>query len=76
MNSLFLRLGKNDFIKGLIVSAGCAILGVIQPAIAAGTVLDLAVLKGAGSAGLAAGIVYLTKNLFTNSQGKIGPEPK
>ena len=74
MNSIFLRLAKNDFIKGLIVSVVGATLGVIQPAIAAGTVLDPTVFRGALQLGLGAGVAYLTKNLFTNSQGKIGPE--
>lgn len=74
MNSLFLRLGKNDFIKGLIVAAVGASLGVIYPAIAAGTVLDATVLQGASHAGVVAGMAYLTKNLFTNSNGQIGPE--
>ena len=74
MNSMFLRLAKNDFIKGLIVAMVGAALGVIIPAVKAGTVLDLSVLQGAAQLGIGAGIAYLTKNLFTNSEGKIGPE--
>jgi hypothetical protein len=74
MNSMFLRLAKNDFIKGLIVAIVGAALGAIQPVIAAGTVLDLSVLQGAAQLGIGAGIAYLTKNLFTNSDGKIGRE--
>ena len=76
MNSLFLRLGKSDLVKGLIVACIGAALGVIQPAIAAGTIVDESVLKGAAMAAASAGLAYLMKNLFTNSQGKIGPEGK
>jgi len=73
--SKFLKLGKSDFVKGLIVTALGAALGVITPAVTAGTLLNIAVLQGAGQAGLVAGLAYLTKNLFTNSQGDIKPEP-
>jgi len=73
--SEFLKLGKNDFVKGLIVAALGAALGVITPAVAAGTILNVTVLQGAGQAGLVAGLAYLTKNLFTNSQGEIKSEP-
>jgi len=73
--SEFLKLGKNDFVKGLIVAALGAALGVITPAVAAGTILSVTVLQGAGQAGLVAGLAYLTKNLFTNSQGEIKSEP-
>ena len=74
MNSVFLKLGLNDFVKGLIVAILSAVLGTIKPALDAGTMLDMSVLKGAGMAGLIAGGAYLMKNLATNSQGKIGPE--
>lgn len=74
MNSMFLKLGKNDFVKGLIVTVIGSALGVIYPAISAGTVVDMSVLKGAGMAGVTAGLAYLSKNLFTNSAGTIGPE--
>jgi hypothetical protein len=73
--SEFLKLGKNDFIKGLLVASLGAALGVIEPAVAAGTILSTTVLTGAGKAGLVAGLAYLTKNLFTNSQGEIKSEP-
>lgn len=76
MKSLFLSIKQNDFVKGLIVAAISAALGVIQPAIAAGTVLSMTVLRGAGQAAAMGGIAYLTKNFFTNSQGKFAtPEP-
>lgn len=75
MKSLFLKLNKSDFLKGLLVAALAAALGVIQPAIASGTLFDPSVLKGAAQAAFAGGIAYLMKNFMTNSQGKIGPEP-
>lgn len=74
MNSMFLRLAKNDLVKGAMVAAGGAIIGVILPAIEAGTIIDISVLKGAATLGIGAGLSYLTKNLFTNSDGKIGRE--
>ena len=75
--SSFLKLCKNDFVKGLVTAMLGAALGAISPAITAGTVLSLTVLQGAGQVGLAAGLAYLTKNLFTNSKDEFGKtEPK
>ena len=77
MNSLFLRLSKNDLVKGAVVAAFSAILGALYPVITTGAVLNIVVFKSAGLAGLSAGMAYLMKNLITNSEGKIGsPEPK
>jgi hypothetical protein len=72
IKSEFMTLRKNDFVKGLVVAAVAGALGVIQPAITAGTLLSMAVLQGAGQAAAAGGIAYLAKNLFTNSQGQMG----
>lgn len=75
MNSLFMKLNKSDFFKGLVVAALASALGVIQPALASGTIFNAAVLQGAVQAGLAGGMAYLMKNFLSNSQGKLGPEP-
>ena len=75
IKSAFLRLSKNDFVKGLVVASLTAALGAIAPAVSAGAI-TAAVLQTAGYSGLAGGIAYLTKNLFTNSEGKmLTPEP-
>jgi hypothetical protein len=73
--SEFLKLGKNDFIKGLLVASLGAALGVIEPAVVTGTIFNTVVLISAGKTALVAGLAYLTKNLFTNSQGEIKSEP-
>lgn len=73
-DSLFLRLGKKDFQKGLIV----AILGgVFLPVLAMlqtpnfdfATLNWSAVITLAINGGISAMAGYLTKNLFTDSQG-------
>lgn len=75
IKSAFLKLGKSDLVKGCIMTALGAIAGTAYAAIQAGTLLDLVVLKGMASTALATGGTYLLKNLFTNSNGQIGPEP-
>lgn len=71
----FFSLGWKDLVKGLIMAAGGAAFAIIEGSISAGNFhLDWAyILKTAG----AAAIVYLGKNLFTNSQDQFAkPEPK
>lgn len=72
MKSSFLRLVKNDFIKGAIMAALGAVTGGVYTAVSAGQVLTLAVLEGSVKAGALAGLTYLTKNLFTNSNDEFG----
>jgi NAD/NADP transhydrogenase alpha subunit len=72
--SKFLRLGKSDFVKGLVVTAGTAAVAVIGKAIEAGRIPTQSDLVFAGKAALSAGAAYLLKNLFTNSSGDIAPE--
>lgn len=70
MNSEFLKLKKADFWKGLIVSVLSAAIAALYTAITSAT--DFAsfnwqsvVLAAAGSF-----VAYVTKNLFTNSDGE------
>jgi hypothetical protein len=72
MKSLFLRLNLKDFARGLIVAIGTVILTGLVPILEAGKVPDLISLKAACTAGIAAGLVYLGKNLVTNSDDQIG----
>ena len=76
MSGLF-KLNVQDFIKGFIVAALAAIGTVLLPLLEAGALPTLAQFGMAGAAGLTAGLAYLAKNLFTNSDGEIAkPEPK
>ena len=69
--SKFLTLGMQDYIKGIIVAIGTGLLTSLQPILSSGTLPTIAQLKVCGFAALAAGVAYLTKNLFTNSTGQI-----
>jgi hypothetical protein len=70
--SAFLSLDAKDAVKGFVVAALTSIGMAIVPVLQAGGLPTLAQLKVAGIAGLAAGISYLVKNLFTNSKDEIG----
>ena len=72
--SKFFTLNPVDFVKGLIVAFGTAILTSLMPILNTGTLPTLADLKVIAISGLAAGVTYLLKNLFTNSSGTAGPE--
>ena len=69
--SRFLSLAKNDFVKGLVIAVLGTVLFAVKEAIENGgfsaiewgNVLTLAVL---------AGLTYLIKNFFTNSNGELG----
>lgn len=77
MNSFFLKLGKSDLIKGVVVAAIAAVGTGLLPVLQSGALPTLAQLQTAGIAGLTAGLAYLLKNLFTNSQGEtFKTEPK
>lgn len=68
MNSGFLTLNTQDFIKGLIVAVLMAALQIVYSTLSAGSfTFDwLAILQ----AGVTAGVAYLMKNLFTNQEGQ------
>lgn len=80
MNSVFLWLNKHDWIKGLIVATLTGSFTVVKhffdvfnssgviPSLDWNTVLW---------SGVAGGVAYLSKNLFSNSEGKfLTPESK
>jgi ABC-type uncharacterized transport system permease subunit len=71
MNSGFFKLNWMDYVKGFIVAIVTAILTSILPIIQTGKLPDLATLKAIAISGIAAGIAYLLKNLFTNKEGEI-----
>jgi hypothetical protein len=70
MKSKFLTLSAIDFIKGLIVAIGTALLTGLYDLLQKGAAFDWPTLKPVVLASVAAGISYLLKNLLTNSQGQ------
>jgi hypothetical protein len=68
MNSGFLTLNTQDFIKGLIVAVLMSALQIVYATLSSGTfTFDwMAILQ----AGVTAGVAYLMKNLFTNQEGQ------
>ena len=67
MNSNFLKLNFVDVLKGLIVAILTAILGAVYAILSAGGLPTMQDAKTIGISCLWAGIAYLLKNIFTNS---------
>ena len=68
MKSKFLQLNRKDFINGLIIAVGSAILTYIFEVIQLGN-FDTFEWKTILSVSLIATTTYLSKNLFRNSEG-------
>jgi hypothetical protein len=64
-DSKFLTLNWKDLVKGLLV----AILGAIVAGVTSALQTNTFDLKAIGMGALVAGLSYITKNLFTNSDG-------
>ena len=63
ITSSFLSLNTQDFLKGGIVAVGGAVVSTIETSLSAGSLkFDW---KQIGLTALAAGVAYLSKNLFT-----------
>ncbi len=72
MKSGFLNLNWGDLAKGLLVAVIGAILTAVYQAIEAGTLAwTWAFWQPIVLTGLGAGIAYLIKNFFTNSQDEV-----
>ena len=78
MKSLSLSLNLTDLMKGFITTVIGAFLGAILSAIQGNTIAwTWTFFQPIVYAAIAAGISYLLKNLFTNSQDQFGKkEPK
>lgn len=70
MRSKFLRLNRQDFIKGLIVVMFCTFITGFYQLIANGGTINWLTVKPVIIAAIGSGVSYLTKNLLTNSKGK------
>lgn len=71
MKSEFLKLNVQDLIRGFIVTVIAAILTSLVAIFNAGGFPSLDQMKTIGVFAVGAGISYLIKNLFTNSEDKI-----
>jgi hypothetical protein len=71
MKSNFLNLNWADFGKGALIAVLTAVFATALSLLQAGTLFDKASLTLIGSAALTAFLAYMTKNLFTNSQGQL-----
>lgn len=75
--SKFFTLGWNDIKKGLIMAAIGGAVAVLSPALTAGTIFTMVVLKAAGLGAATGAVTYLIKNLLTNSNDEFMTfEPK
>jgi hypothetical protein len=70
MKSKFLRLNRQDFIKGLIVVMFCTFITGFYQLIANGGTINWLTVKPVIIAAIGSGVSYLTKNLLTNSKGQ------
>ena|SRR5271157_5117104 len=73
-HSLFLSVNVRDVLHALVVAVGTAFVQALVPILQNGTLPTLAQLHTALLISLAAGLVYLTKNFFSNTTGNFGPE--
>jgi len=69
MQSTFLNLNTNDFIKGLVMAVLSTVITVVYQTVESGSlVFDW---KSIGTMALTTALAYIMKNLFTNSTGKL-----
>lgn len=71
--SNFFNLNLRDLFRGGVISVGTAFVGLLSAFLQAhATLPDLSTVETWLGAALAAGVVYLSKNLFTNSNDQLG----
>jgi bacteriorhodopsin len=69
MNSFFLKLNAQDFIKGLVVAVGSSVITILYSTLESGSLsFDW---KKIGVVALTSALGYLMKNFFTNQEGKL-----
>jgi hypothetical protein len=69
MNSKLFNLNLKDVIKGFVLAVITSVVAAIYQIVQEGNLPELPQLKTIALAGLAAGIAYLMKNLFSNNNG-------
>ena len=70
-NSKFFSLNVRDFLKGLLVATGTAFGTGLIAVLQNGTIPQSGDFRTMGISAAAAGVAYLVKNLFTNSNGEV-----
>ncbi len=71
MKSGFLKLNASDLLKGLLVAVLTALLTGLYQLVQANSELNWITMKPVVLAAVGAGLSYLIKNLFTNSEGTV-----
>ena len=71
MRSDFFALNWKDLLKGVIVAVLTAVFATVAGLIQTGTLFAKESLAAIGISALTALLAYLSKNLFTNSDGEI-----
>jgi ABC-type uncharacterized transport system permease subunit len=71
MTSSFLSITSKDVLKGFVVAVLTSIATAVIPVLQTGALPKLEQLHGIAIAGVAAGIAYLFKNFFTNSNDQM-----
>ena len=71
MNSQIFKLDWKDIGKGVLIAFLTVVLGGVYTSLQAGAFPTLAQLGSLAMAGLAAGLSYLLKNFFTNSDNQL-----
>jgi len=74
--SKFLTLSQRDFLHGLVIAILSAVGTFLATELQSGSNMDVNLWKRCGIAALIGLIAYLGKNLFTNTKGEFGTEPK
>jgi len=73
--SKFFSLNTKDFLKGLLVAIIMAFIASLNAVLQDGTFdFTWLIMKPVVMSSVGAGLAYLIKNFFTNSEGKIGTE--
>ena len=71
MTSSFLSITSKDVLKGFVVAVLTSIATAVIPVLQTGTPPRLDQLHAVAVAGVAAGVAYLLKNFFTNSEDQL-----
>jgi hypothetical protein len=69
--SSFLTVHWKDFVKGFFISFLTAFLTTVVQMLQDGSIPTLGEFRGAGIAGLTAGLAYVIKNWLTNSNDQL-----